>query len=396
MIVVPKIRGFICTTAHPAGCAAHVRGQIAYVSGLPKAAGPKKALVIGASTGYGLASRIALAYGCGAATLGVALERPASGSRTATAGWYNTAAFERFAAADGLYAKTVMGDAFSSQIKEKTAALIRRELGQVDAVIYSLAAPRRTAPDGVTYASALKPIGTPYTSKALDLSTGAVINASIEPAVEAEIEGTRRVMGGEDWLLWLEMLDREGLLAPGAVTLAYSYIGPDVTHAIYRDGTVGRAKQDLERTSGEIGRLLAKTGGRSYVSVNKAVVTQASAAIPAVPLYTSILFKIMKQKGIHEDCIEQMRRLFCDKLASGVPETDEGGRIRMDDLEMRRDVQKQVEESWRIVDTDNLGELGDLEGYWSDFRKLFGFDQPGVDYDADVETDLPLPSQEND
>lgn len=390
MKIEPKIRGFICTTAHPSGCAKHVAEQIAYVKSQPNITGPKKVLIIGASTGYGLATRIAAAYGCGASTLGVSYEHPASGSRTASAGWYNTAEFERQAQADGLYAKDIIGDAFSLETKEKTAALIKKELGSVDMVVYSLAAPRRTDHAGVTYSSVIKPIGQAYSGKTINMKSRTLGVATAEPATQEEIENTVKVMGGEDWKLWIEFLSSAGVLADGVQTLAYSYIGPEVTHAIYTDGTIGRAKQDVERTAKELNAILSPLHGQAIVSVNKAVVTQASAAIPAVPLYTTLLFKIMKQKGLHEDCIRQMYRMFAQKLTSPAV-TDREGRLRLDDWELRDEVQQEVTRLWDAVDDTSLPDFADLDGYWNDFLQLFGFGLEDVDYDADVETEIGMP-----
>jgi enoyl-[acyl-carrier protein] reductase/trans-2-enoyl-CoA reductase (NAD+) len=392
MIIQPKVRGFICTTAHPDGCVKHVEEQIRYVQSKPRIDGPKKALVIGASTGFGLSTRIAAAFGAGAATLGVFFERPAEGNRTATAGWYNTAAFTREARRVGLYAENINGDAFSDAVKEQVIETIRRDLGQVDLVVYSLAAPRRTDPrTGEVYASTLKPIAKPYTGKTVDVNTGKVTEVTLEPATEEEIRGTVAVMGGEDWRMWIDALLEAGVLAEGAVTVAYSYVGPAVTRAIYRDGTIGRAKDDLERSANEMDEKLRKIGGRAYVSVNKALVTQASSAIPIVPLYISLLFKIMKEKGVHEGTIEQMYRLLAERLyAGGEVPVDEQGRIRIDDLELREDVQKEVEALWPQVDTDNLPLISDIAGYRADFLKLFGFGFDGVDYEADVNPDVPI------
>jgi enoyl-[acyl-carrier protein] reductase / trans-2-enoyl-CoA reductase (NAD+) len=390
MIVEPKIRGFICTTAHPAGCAQNVAEQAAYIKSKPPFDGARRALVIGSSTGYGLATRIAAAFGCGAGTIGVAFEKPASGSRTATAGWYNTAAFQALASREGLYAKSIMGDAFSQEIKQKTIGLIKKDLGCVDLVIYSLAAPRRTTPSGETYSSVIKPVGADYTSKTIDMRSHGLATASIEAATQDEIDGTLKVMGGEDWQLWIKALLEAGALDKGATTLAYSYIGPQVTHAVYTDGTIGLAKKDLEKSARGITKMLAPLGGRAFISVNKAVVTQASSAIPAVPLYTSILFKVMKEKGIHEDCIEQMRRLLAEKLYVSEPATDNHGRIRLDDLELRDDIQNEVSRIWDKVNDTNLKDLTDLDGYWNDFNRLFGFGVDGVDYSADVSVDTEI------
>lgn len=391
MIVEPKIRGFICTTAHPAGCARSVEEQVEYVKSRARFNGPKRVLVIGSSTGYGLATRIAAAFGGGADTVGVAFERPASKARTATAGWYNTAAFQELARRDGLFAKSIMGDAFSPEIKRKTVGLIKSDLGQVDLVVYSLAAPRRTVGE-TTYSSVLKPVETAFSSKSIDMSTRRLAEVTIPPATEEEIEGTVRVMGGEDWKLWIDALREADALAPGITTLAYSYIGPELTHAIYKDGTIGMAKKDVERTAKALTEELAPLGGRAFVSVNKAVVTQASAAIPVVPLYISILFKIMKENGLHEGCVEQMRRLLAEKLCGeDAPVLDEEGRLRLDDLELRADVQAAVARVWGAVRDDTLPRVADLDGYWSDFYRLFGFGLSGVDYAADVETEVEIP-----
>lgn len=394
MIVTPKIRGFICTTAHPAGCAAHVAQQIAVVKARgPIANGPKKVLVIGASTGYGLASRIAAAFGCGAATIGVFFEKPGEPDRCGTAGWYNSAAFENEARAAGLYARSYNGDAFSDAMKAEVIAAIQQDLGQIDCVIYSLASPRRTHPQsGAVFKSVLKPIGQSYTNKNLNTGNGVVNEVSIEPASEDEIAQTVAVMGGEDWEMWIDALLAAGVLAPGVQTVAYSYIGPAMTWPIYKNGTIGRAKEDLERVQQVLDSKLAGLGGKAWVSVNKALVTQASSAIPVVPLYISLLYKVMKDQGTHEDCIEQMDRLFRDRLYGGAPLPDEAGRIRVDDWEMAPAVQASVDERWNQVTTENLPELGDFPGYQSSFLRLFGFGLEGVDYEADVDTAMAVPS----
>lgn len=394
MIIQPKVRGFICTTAHPEGCARNVQEQIQYVKSKGQINGPQNVLVLGASTGFGLSSRITAAFGSGAATIGVFFERPAEGSRTASAGWYNTAAFEQAAKEAGLYAKSINGDAFSNEIKQQTIDLIKADLGQVDLVVYSLAAPRRTDPrTGEVHSSTLKPIGSAYTSKTVDTNTGVVTNVTLEPATDEEINGTIAVMGGEDWAMWIDALADAGVLADGAVAVAYSYIGPAVTHSIYREGTIGKAKDDLERTAHEIDAKLKPSGGRAYVSVNKALVTQASSAIPVVPLYNSLLFKIMKEKGLHEGTIEQMVRLFSERLyVSGATPVDEAGRIRVDDWEMREDVQQAVSELWPKIETDNLESISDITGYRADFLKLFGFGVAGIDYDADVDPNVAIES----
>lgn len=391
MIVKPKIRGFICTTAHPEGCKAIVRSQIDYVKNAGKINGAKKVLVIGASMGYGLASRITAAYGCGAATIGVIFDKPGSETKTASAGWYNTAAFEEFAHADGLYAKTINGDAFSSEIKEQVIDLIKKDLGKVDMIVYSLAAPRRTTSDGTVYSSVLKTVDKEFTNKTIDVKTGEVSEATISPATEEEIFATVKVMGGEDWKDWIGSLKAAGVIEDGAVTVAYSYIGPEVTHPIYKDGSIGKAKDHLAATAKEITKSI--DGVKAYVSVNKALVTQSSAAIPIVPLYISILYKTMKEMGLHEGCIEQMQRMFAEKIyADGGVQTDENGLIRLDDLEMRKDVQEKVQKVWNDISTENLAECADLDGYRKDFSKLFGFEADGIDYDAETDTAVQIPS----
>ncbi len=395
MVIEPKIRGFICITSHPDGCAAHVRQQIDYVRSKGAVTGaPKRVLVIGASTGYGLASRIVPAFAGGAATVGVFFEKAPEGGKLGTAGWYNSCAFEREAHAAGLYAKSINGDAFSDEIKRRTVEMIREDLGQVDLVIYSLASPRRTHPvTGVTSKSVLKPIAGTFSSKTVDTDKGVVSPVTIEPAVEQEIVDTVSVMGGEDWELWVDALEAGGVLASGAKTVAYSYIGPDLTWAIYRNGTIGKAKEDLEATAKRLHARLGAHGGAAYVSVNKALVTQASSAIPVVPLYISLLYKVMKAKGIHEGCIEQIQRLFADRLYTGTaPQLDDAGRIRIDDWEMRDDVQAAVAEVWPGVTTENLAAVSDIAGYREEFLRLFGFGLPGVNYQADTSPDVHLPS----
>jgi enoyl-[acyl-carrier protein] reductase / trans-2-enoyl-CoA reductase (NAD+) len=396
MIVEPKSRGFICTTAHPAGCAAHVNEQIAYVQNqAPIEGGPKKVLIIGASTGYGLASRIAASFACGSETIGVFFEKEAKGKRTATAGWYNTVAFEKAASDKGLYAKSINGDAFSHEIKRQVIDLIKKDWnGGVDLVIYSLASPRRKDPDSDTvYSSCLKTMGAPFVSKSLNLTSKTVETVSIEPASDAEREETIKVMGGDDWQLWMNALQEENCLAEGVKTLAYSYIGPVLTHAIYREGTIGSAKKHLEQTAGAIDAQLKALNGEAYISVNKALVTQAAAAIPVVPLYSSILYKVMKEAGNHEGCVEQMDRLFRDKLyGSDAVKTDLLGFVRMDDWEMGDDVQLAAQQAWDAVDTDNLAQYADFAGYQHEFLKLFGFGIDNVDYTADVNIDLKIPS----
>ena len=395
MIIKPKIRGFICTTAHPEGCAAHVQEQIDYVQKKGAIAGmAKRVLVIGSSTGYGLSSRIVSAFAGGAATLGVFFEKAGEEGRTGSAGWYNSVALERAAHAAGLYAKSINGDAFSDAIKEQVIATIKADLGQVDAVIYSLASPRRTHPKtGVTHSSTLKPVGAPFTAKTVNTDKGVVTDITIEPASEQEIADTIAVMGGEDWEMWIGALESAGVLADGAFTVAYSYIGPDLTWAIYRNGTIGRAKEDLEATARRLQTRLGAKGGHAFVSVNKALVTQASSAIPVVPLYISMLYKVMKAHGLHEGCIEQIYRLFATRLYDhSAPPPDEAGRIRMDDWEMRPEIQAEVAILWPQATTENLEALTDIAGYRTEFLKLFGFGLPGVDYDAETDPIAPLPS----
>ena len=394
MTVTPKIRGFICTTAHPQGCAKHVAQQISVVKNRGSVAnGPKRVLVIGSSTGYGLSSRIAAAFGCNAATLGVFFERPSEGDRTATAGWYNTAAFEKEAQAAGLYARSFNGDAFSDAVKNEVIAAIKADLSQVDCVIYSLASPRRTHPKtGEVFKSVLKPIGEVFTNKNLNTTNGAVTEVSIEAVQGDDIAQTVAVMGGEDWEMWIDALLEAGVLANGVQTVSYSYIGPEVTWPIYKNGTIGRAKEDLEHVQRKLDAKLAEIDGKAWVSVNKALVTQASSAIPVVPLYISLLYKVMKDMAIHEDCIEQMDRLFRERLYSGHPQPDEVGRIRLDDWEMKPEVQALVAERWAQVNTENLAEFGDFAGYQSSFLRLFGFGLDGVDYEADTDPDVAIPS----
>jgi len=386
MIIEPRMRGFICLTAHPKGAEQNVKNQIEYVKSKGKIEGAKKVLVIGASTGFGLASRITSAFGSDAGTIGVFFEKPPTEGKTASPGWYNSAAFETEAHKAGLYAKSINGDAFSNEVKRETLDLIKTDLGQVDLVIYSLASPVRTNPNtGVMHRSVLKPIGNVYTNKTVDFHTGKVSEISIEPSKEDDIENTVAVMGGEDWQMWIDALKAENLLADGAVTVAYSYIGPSLTEPVYRKGTIGRAKDHLEATAFSITDGLKDINGKAYVSVNKALVTQASSAIPVIPLYISLLYKIMKEEGVHEGTIEQIQRLYQDRLYAGkeVP-VDEKGRIRIDDWEMRDDIQEKVAALWEKATTENLSELGDLEGYRRDFYNLFGFDVEDVDYKADA------------
>lgn len=387
MIIQPKTRGFICTTAHPAGCAKNVQNQIALAKKHPTNL-TKKTLVLGASTGYGLASMITATFGCCAKTIGVSFDRPAvpDKGRTATAGWYNLAAFAEAADQAGLEQHIVIGDAFATKTKDKVVELIRQTVGKVDMVVYSLASPVRTDPNtNVRYQSSIKPIGEPLVSKTIDMKTWKTAEAVLQPATEEEIESTIKVMGGEDWQLWIDVLREADVLEDNALTVAYSYIGPTITHAIYKDGTIGMAKNHLQQTADNLNK-----NGRAYISVNKAVVTQASAAIPAVPLYISILFRVMKEHGLHEDCIEQMIRMF-EKLDCGELALDEERRIRMDDWEMREDIQQEAINRWEAANENNIGDLADIDGYQKDFLKLFGFGLVGVDESADVNIDVSIP-----
>ena len=394
MIIEPRMRGFICLTSHPKGCEQNVKNQIEYVKSKGHIEGAKKVLVIGASTGFGMASRITSAFGSGAATIGVFFEKPPVEGKTASPGWYNSAAFENEAHKAGLYAKSINGDAFSNEIKQKTIDLIKADLGQIDLVIYSLASPVRQHPvTGVLHRSVLKPIGSTFTNKTVDFHSGTVSEISIEPCQGDDIANTVAVMGGEDWAMWIDALKADNLLATGATTVAYSYIGPLLTEAVYRKGTIGRAKDHLEATAFEITKSLAEVDGKAFVSVNKALVTQASSAIPVIPLYISLLYKIMKEEGIHEGCIEQIQRLYYERLYAGnaIP-TDEKGRIRIDDWEMRDDIQEKVATLWKQATTESLPEIGDLPGYKQDFLNLFGFGFEGVDYLADADEMVGIPS----
>jgi len=395
MIVQPRVRGFICITAHPTGCANNIKEQIKYVEDHDKINGAKNVLVIGCSTGYGLASRIVAAFGSGANTLGVAFEKPPTDKKTASPGWYNTAAFEQEAAKKGLYARTINGDAFSNDIKAQTIDAIKNEMpGNIDLVVYSLASPRRIDPNtGEIYNSCLKPIGQTFSNKTVDVHKGEVTNVSIEPANEDDIAQTVKVMGGEDWQLWMDALLDADVLAKGCKTVAYTYIGPEITFPVYHHGTIGRAKQHLEQTAQALDQQLQQAiGGNAYISVNKALVTQASAAIPVVPLYISLLYKVMKDKGNHEGCIEQIYRLFADRLYSDNMPVDDKNRIRIDDWEMQDDVQQAVIEKWLQVTTENLENISDIKGYRDDFYKLFGFNRDDVDYNQEVDIELQIPS----
>jgi len=393
MIVKPKIRGFICTTAHPTGCAAHVQEQIDYVKSKPPIIdGPSKVLVIGASTGYGLSSRIMTAFGCQAQTIGVFFEKESNGIRTATAGWYNSTAFEQKAQHAGLYAKSFNGDAYSDDMKRKVIETIKKDWGNVDLVIYSLAAPRRQHPKtGEVSRSVLRPLGGEYTNKSIDMSKDKLEMVTLPVATQDDIDQTVSVMGGEDWEFWIDALKAEGLLMDGARTIAYSYIGPKLTQAVYRNGTIGKAKEHLEATAHKLDERFKKINGRALISVNTALVTQSSSAIPFIPLYFILLNKVLKERGLEEGCIEQIHRLFSDFLHSGGNiSTDDNGFVRLDDREMIEGIQKDVEKHWEMLSDDNLHELADLEGYHSDFLKLFGFGLKGVDYDADIEPDQKL------
>jgi enoyl-[acyl-carrier protein] reductase/trans-2-enoyl-CoA reductase (NAD+) len=392
MIIEPRTRGFICLTSHPKGCEKNVINQIEYIKSKGDIDGPKKVLIIGASTGFGLASRITSAFGSNAATIGVFFEKPPAEGKPASPGWYNSVAFEEQAHKAGLYAKSFNGDAFSDEIKEQTLQLIKKDLGKIDLVIYSLASPVRLDPKtGITHRSVLKPIGKTYTNKTVDFHTGIVKDISINPSTEEEIDNTIKVMGGEDWQLWIEALKAQDLLSDKFKTVAYSYIGPSLTEDVYRKGTIGRAKDHLEATAFTITDILKDINGKAYVSVNKALVTQASSAIPVIPLYIALLYKIMKKEGTHEGCIEQIQRLYKDRLYAENTVTDEQGRIRVDDWEMNDTVQAQIKELWQQVTTEKLSEIGDLDGYSEDFFNLFGFRVDGIDYTQDVDEMVQIP-----
>lgn len=393
MIIKPRVRGFICVTAHPAGCAANVQSQVDYVIGQGSiAGGPKKVLVVGASTGYGLAARVTAAFGCGADTLGVCFEYPGSATKTGSAGWYNTAAFARLAKCRGRYAKDIIGDAFSDAVKQRTIELIKQDLGQVDLVVYSLAAPKRTHPKtGAAFASTLKPIGKSVTLRTIDTDKEVLKEVVLPPATESEIEHTVAVMGGEDWQMWIDALLEAGVLAKGAKTTAFTYVGKTITQDIYWNGSIGAAKKDLDRKCREVREKLSRIDGDARVSVLKAVVTQASSAIPTMPLYLSLLFKVMKGKGTHEGCIEQVYRLYRDSLYGVSPRLDEEGRLRADDKELDDEVQRRVMELWPSVSSENLHEVTDFAGYKSEFLRLFGFGLEQVNYDEDVNPEVPIP-----
>lgn len=387
MIIKPKVKGFICTTAHPAGCAANVKEQINYIKAQPKVEGPKRVLVIGSSTGYGLASRITAAFGCGASTIGIFFEKPAAGKRTASAGWYNAAAFQQAADDAGLYAKNLNGDAFSNEMKQKAIDLIKQDLGQIDLVVYSLASPRRQHPNtGELHSSVLKPIGKSVEQTGLDTDKEIIKDFTLEAASQEEIDNTVAVMGGEDWEMWIKALKEADVLAPNCKTSAFTYVGEKVTRDVYWDGTIGAAKKDLDRAAS----ALVDGGVDASVSVLKAVVTQSSSAIPVMPLYLALLFKVMKEDGSHEGCIEQLYRLFSECLYSDAPRKDDANRNRVDELELKAEIQQKVEQLWPQVTTENLHDLSDFKGFRADFMKLFGFGVEGVDYDADLDADVQI------
>ncbi len=387
MIIKPRIKGFLCITAHPAGCAKDVANQMEYVERAgPVSRGPARVLVIGASGGYGLATRITAAIGSGASTVGVFFERPATGKRTASPGWYKSAAFTEMAHARGLYAKNINGDAFSAEVKQATIELIRQDLGQIDMVVYSVAAPARQLPDGQLVRSTLKPVGEPFEGSTIDFNTGEIRPVRLEPATEEEVADTVRVMGGEDWELWIDALLEAGVLADGCITTNYTYLGSEVTWPIYYHGTIGKAKEDLDRAAAALAEPMARVNGRARVVVMKGLLTQAASAIPGMSVYLSLLFKAMKEAGTHEGCIEQTTRLFATRLFGGEePELDEAGRIRMDDLELDPAIQAFVKENWDRVNQDNLDELTDFAGYRQAFLEMHGFGFEGVDYEAEVD-----------
>ncbi len=391
MIIKPRVRGFMCITTHPVGCEANVKQQIDYIKSHGSFDGPKRVLVIGASTGYGLAARITAAFGCGADTLGIFFEKEGAEKKPGTAGWYNSAAFHKFAEAEGLYAKSINGDAFSDEIKQKTIETIKADLGQVDLVIYSLASPRRQHPKtGELFNSTLKPIGKDVTLRGINTDKEEIQEFSLEAASEEEIANTVAVMGGEDWQMWMDALGEAGVLSEGAKTAAFTYVGEKVTWDLYWDGTIGQAKKDLDKKVLGIREQLAAIGGDARVAVLKAVVTQASSAIPIMPLYLSLLFKAMKDAGTHEGCIEQLYRLYTECLYSDDPRMDDEGRIRVDELELRPEIQQKVADDWSRITTENIAELTDFKGYKHEFLKLFGFDIEGVDYDVDVDPVVPI------
>ena len=391
MIIKPRVRGFMCITTHPTGCEANVKNQIDYIKRQGSIDAPKRVLVIGSSTGYGLAARITAAFGGGASTLGIFFEKPGTERKPGTAGWYNSAAFHQFAEQEGLYAKSINGDAFSTEVKEKAIATIKQDLGQVDLVIYSLAAPRRQHPvSGEVFNSTLKPVGKSVTMRGINTDKEEIQEFSLDAASDQEISDTVAVMGGEDWQMWMDALEQAGVLADGAKTTAFTYIGEKITWDLYWGGTIGQAKKDLDSKVLSIREQLASSGGDARVSVLKAVVTQASSAIPIMPLYLAMLFKEMKANGTHEGCIEQLYRLFTECLYGTNPRTDEVGRLRVDELEMQPEVQASVAQAWANISTENLAELTDFTGYKKEFLNLFGFEMDGVDYDADVNPEVAI------
>lgn len=391
MIIKPRVRGFMCITTHPVGCEANVKQQIDYVKSKGPVNGPKRVLVIGSSTGYGLAARITAAFGCGASTLGIFFEKEGDEKKPGTAGWYNSAAFHKFAEAEGLYAKSINGDAFSDEIKQKTIDTIKADLGQVDLVIYSLAAPRRQHPKtGEVFNSTLKPVGKDVTLRGINTDKVEIQEFSLQAASDEEIANTVAVMGGEDWQMWMDALSEAGVLAEGAKTAAFTYVGEKVTWDLYWDGTIGQAKKDLDKKVIVIREKLAAIGGDARVAVLKAVVTQASSAIPIMPLYLALLFKAMKEAGTHEGCIEQLYRLYTECLYSNSPRMDSEGRIRVDELELKPEIQQQVADDWSRITTENIPELTDFKGYQREFLKLFGFEVDGVDYEAEVDPVVPI------
>jgi len=391
MIIKPKVRGFMCITAHPIGCDANVKEQIDYIKKQKKFSGPKRVLVIGASTGYGLAARIGAAFGGGASTLGIFFEKPGSEKKTGSAGWYNSAAFHKYAASENLYAKSINGDAFSDDIKQKTIDIIKTDLGKVDLVIYSLASPRRQHPKtGEVFNSTLKPIGKNVTLRGINTDKQEIQEFSLDAASEDDILQTVAVMGGEDWGMWIKALSDADVLAEGASTSAFTYVGEKATWDLYWNGTIGRAKKDLDKKVKDISAILSPIGGKASVSVLKAVVTQASSAIPIMPLYLSLLFKAMKEKGTHEGCIEQIYRLYTECLYSEEPRLDDMGRLRVDELELRPEIQENVINAWANVTNENLHQLTDFKGYKEEFIKLFGFGISDVDYDAEADPVLDI------
>ena len=391
MIIKPRVRGFMCVTSHPSGCEQNVLNQINYIKSQASIVAPKRVLVIGSSTGYGLSARITAAFGAGASTLGVFFEKPGSDRKPGTAGWYNSAAFHKQAENEGLYAKSINGDAFSDGVKQRVIETIAKDLGQIDLVIYSLAAPRRQHPKtGEIFNSTLKPVGKSITMRGINTDKEVIQEFSLEAASDQEISDTVSVMGGEDWQMWMDALSDANVLAPGAKTTAFTYIGEKMTWDLYWDGTIGQAKKDLDSKVFSIREKLALSVGDARVSVLKAVVTQSSSAIPIMPLYLSILFKEMKIDGSHEGCIEQLYRLFTEGLYSDNPRLDGEGRLRMDEREMRADVQAKVAESWAKISTENLNQLTDFAGYKHEFLSLFGFGVAGVDYDQEVASEVPI------